>query len=302
MSSMRISGVISWYALVFLFLRGSINHVFVLNHGNFQDLIFRIMSISVSSFVGCHCHDVLCHQGLHLFSIIIIYFFSWICSVCINLAFCVAFKTLTGLTFLGALMNLISYLLPLIGSLGLISLTLLYCYDICRGLGSKVGPCHGNEEDPHIYMHFNVWTFSSICFLTLFSVPFLQLLSITFWCFIISLICFWVCLFFDVMPFLLRTALELDITSSCCWPVFKVLQWSYSWRCTRHISNWRYTMVSGRSFCFAIFMNSLILSHLLLCLFSGTHPFTVYVYHSSAVWGILELYRIFICVCVCVYI
>lgn len=52
--------------------------------------------------------------------------------------FCDAFNTLTGLMFLGAHLNLISYLLQFVGSLGLTSLTLLYCYDICRGLGSKV--------------------------------------------------------------------------------------------------------------------------------------------------------------------
>lgn len=37
--------------------------------------------------------------------------------------------------FLGAHVNLISYLLPFVGSFGLTSLTLLYCYDICREIG-----------------------------------------------------------------------------------------------------------------------------------------------------------------------
>lgn len=41
----------------------------------------------------------------------------------------------TGLMFLGAHVNLISYLLPFVGSFGLTSLTLLYCYDICREIG-----------------------------------------------------------------------------------------------------------------------------------------------------------------------
>ncbi|KAI3432147.1 uncharacterized protein J3R85_007540 [Psidium guajava] len=37
--------------------------------------------------------------------------------------------------FLGAHVNLISYLLPFVGSFRLTSLTLLYCYDICREIG-----------------------------------------------------------------------------------------------------------------------------------------------------------------------
>lgn len=63
--------------------------------------------------------------------------------------------------FLGAHLNLISYLLPFVGSLGLTSLTLLYCYDICRGLGSKVSLYHGDEQISPSYIHFNILIFSS---------------------------------------------------------------------------------------------------------------------------------------------